>query len=100
VCTTRADSSSPVFAIEHVPDDFAPLSIYFVQRFALFGAQGLLVRSHFRLGRAALRTAIGKSRFARPQFKLFSANDARFDRKTHPHYVKSGLRMVQSDYLY
>jgi hypothetical protein len=77
---------STVLAIKHVPDHFAPLFIHFVQRFALLGAHGSLVRSLFRFRRTALRTTIRKSRLVGSQFELFSAYNTRFDWKTHPQY--------------
>src|ERR1700750_2205668 len=80
------EARSLVLAIEHVPDHFASFSVHFAQCFALLGAHGRLVVSHFRFRRTALGTAIRKPRFIRLQFELFSANDTGFDRKTHPHY--------------
>ena len=82
----RSRRSLAVLAIEHVPDHFAPLFIYFVQRFAFLGAHAVLVCSLFSFRRTALRTAIRKSRFIGPQFELFSAYNAGFDWKTHPEY--------------
>jgi len=77
---------SPVLAIEHVPDHFAPLCVHFGQRLALLGAHRALVCSLFGFGRAALRAAIRKSRLIGPQFELFPANHTCFDRKTHSDY--------------
>jgi hypothetical protein len=86
VRTWSIDRQSPVLAIEQIPDHFASLCVHFIERFAFLSAQVPVVRLLFCFRRAALRTAIRKSRLIGPQLELFAANYTSLDWKTHHFY--------------
>ena len=75
-----------VLAIQQIPNCLTPLFVRLCLCLPLFGAQLPLVVLRLRIGCAALRTPVRKSRFIRLQLKFFAANNAGFDRKTHPNY--------------
>jgi len=72
-----------VFAIQHVADGATAGFVHFGFSLAGFDVKVALAGGVFGLRFAARGTAIGKAGLIRPQFELFRADDAGFDRKRH-----------------
>jgi len=74
-----------VAPVQHIPDRSPPRRVHLFLNPPLkrVNARLRFLRTLFRL--AARRTPVRKPRLVRPQFKLFSTNNARLDREAHRH---------------
>ena len=72
-----------IFAVEEVAHRLSPRFVRFHQCLAFVSIHALFRCCVNVFGLAALRAAIGKAGFIRPQFELLRANSAHFDRKCH-----------------
>lgn len=95
--TCTAKRTSAIFAIEKIAHSGAAGLVSLSDRLTFIGIHLQLAIALFGVGHTALGTAIGKTRFAGLQLKLFLAYHAHFNRKRHTNQSITGASEKLSD---